>query len=46
LKFEGEMEREGGKNTLTLKESIYVQIMVLKNYFLEEKPLSFYRWEV
>ena len=43
--FEAEMVRKTGKNTLSLQESIYAQTMVIKNYILENKPLSFYRWE-
>ncbi len=44
--FEAEMEKKNRKNTLSLKESIYVQIVVIKNYVLENKPLSFYAWKV
>lgn len=45
--FEAEMDRKGrGKNTLSLKENIYVQAMVIKNYVLEDKPLVFYSWKV
>lgn len=44
--FEAEMERKNAKNTLSLKESIYVQIMVIKNFVMENKPLSFYNWDV
>lgn len=44
--FEAEMERKTSANTLSLKESIYVQTMVFKNYVLENKPLSFYAWKV
>jgi CRISPR-associated protein Cas1 len=43
--FEAEMERKPGKNTLSLKENIYAQTMVIKNYILESKLLSFYRWK-
>jgi len=43
--LEAEMERKSAKNTLSLKENIYAQTMVVKNYILENKPLSFYRWE-
>jgi len=44
--FEGEMERKSSKKNLSMKESIYVQALVLKNYVLEDKPLSFYQWNV
>lgn len=44
--FEAEMERKTSANTLSLKEGIYVQAMVFKNYVLENKPLSFYSWKV
>lgn len=44
--FEAEMERKNSKNTLSLKEGIYVQINVLKKYVLEDKPLTFYDWKV
>lgn len=44
--FEAEMERKGSKKTLSLNESIYVQTMVIKKYVLEDKPLTFYTWNV
>ncbi len=44
--FEAEMEKKNNKNTLSLKESIYVQVVVIKNYVLEDKPLSFYSWKI
>jgi CRISPR-associated endonuclease Cas1 len=44
--YEAEMERKNTKNTLSLKESIYVQTAVFKNYALENKPLTFYAWNV
>ncbi len=44
--YEAEMERKNTKNTLSLKESIYVQTAVFKNYVLENKPLTFYNWNV
>ncbi len=45
--FEAEMDRKNkGKNTLSFKENIYVQAMVVKNYVLEDKPLVFYSWKV
>ncbi len=44
--FEAEMERKTSVNTLSLKENIYVQTTVFKNYALENKPLTFYIWDV
>ena len=47
--YEAEMERKNTKNTkntLSLKESIYVQTAIFKNYVLENKPLTFYAWNV
>lgn len=45
--FEAEMDRKGkGKNSLSLKENIYAQTMIIKNYLLEDKPLSFYHWQI
>lgn len=44
--YEAEMERKNTKNTLSFKESIYVQTAVFKNYVLENKPLTFYSWIV
>lgn len=42
--FEGEMERKKG-NTISLKETIYVQINIVKRWVMEEGSLSFYTWE-
>ena len=39
------MERKGAKNTLSLKEDIYVQVAIIKKWALENGSLSFYRWE-
>jgi CRISPR-associated protein Cas1 len=44
--YEAEMERKNTKNTLSLKEGIYVQTAIFKNYFLENKPLTFYAWNI
>jgi len=44
--LEKEMERKNTRNTLSLKESIYVQVLVLKKYFTGNGNLSFYRWIV
>ena len=45
-KFEEEMEQKAGKSDLSLGEHIYVQTMVIRNYFIQDKPLTFYTWEV
>ena len=45
-KFEEEMNQKGGKSALSLGEHIYVQTMVIRNYFVKEAPLTFYRWEL
>jgi len=44
--LERELERKNSKNTLSLKENIYVQVMVMKKYFTEGGNLTFYRWQV
>lgn len=44
--FEKELERKQAANVLSLKENIYAQAMVFKNFVLENKPLSFYTWDV
>jgi len=44
--LEGEMEKKNAKNVLSLKEDIYVQINILKNYLLKGNTLSFYEWKV
>ena len=44
--FELEMERKNTKNALSLKESIYVQIFVIKKWILENNSISFYTWDV
>lgn len=44
--LEKELDRKNAKNTLSLKEAIYVQVIVAKKYFTENGNLSFYRWTV
>lgn len=44
--LEREMERKNSRNVLSLKESIYVQIMIAKKYFTENGNLTFYRWQL
>ncbi|MEW6089175.1 MAG: CRISPR-associated endonuclease Cas1 [bacterium] len=44
--FEAEMERKTSENSLSLKENIYVQVNIIKNFMLENKSLTFYIWKV
>jgi group II intron reverse transcriptase/maturase/CRISPR-associated endonuclease Cas1 len=44
--FEMEMEKKGGVDRLTLKESMYVQVQVVRRWVLENGTLSFYTWQV
>jgi CRISPR-associated protein Cas1 len=44
--FEAEMEKKNSKNELSLKESIYVQVNILKRHVLEDASLAFHVWEV
>ena len=44
--FEAEMNRKGSKHTLSLKESIYVQVAVIKKWILDNSSFSFYNWKV
>jgi len=44
--FEGEMNRKHKKSSLSLKEHIYVQTTVIKNWVLDNKSLTFYKWDV
>lgn len=44
--FETEMEKKSPRDTLSLKEDIYVQTITLKKWALENRSLSFYRWKV
>jgi len=44
-RFEEEMERKNAKNTLSLKESIYVQVMQIKKWVTEGSSLAFYEWK-
>ncbi|HJW87835.1 MAG TPA: hypothetical protein VJ440_14470 [Candidatus Brocadiaceae bacterium] len=43
--FEAEMEKKNPKNTLSFKEEVYIQTMIVKKWALENGVLSFYRWE-
>lgn len=44
--FESEMEKKGAQGTLSMKEDLYVQTIVLKKWALENGSLSFYRWKI
>ena len=44
--YEGEMEKKGGADRLTLKETMYVQVQVMKRWVLENGTLSFYTWRL
>ena len=44
--FEREMNRKSSKNSLSLKEHIYIQVTIIKNWVLENKSLTFYKWDV
>ena len=39
------MEKKNPKNTLSFKEEVYIQTMIVKKWALENGVLSFYRWE-
>ena len=43
--FEAEMERKNAKNSMSFKEEVYVQTMIVKKWAMENGDLSFYRWE-
>lgn len=43
--FEAEMERKTAKNSLSMKEAIYVQASSLKKWALDEGTLYFYEWK-
>jgi CRISPR-associated protein Cas1 len=44
--YEGEMEKQGAKNELSLKEHIHAQVNVMKRFFTEKGELAFYEWHV
>ncbi|MCX6578827.1 MAG: CRISPR-associated endonuclease Cas1 [Candidatus Aminicenantes bacterium] len=44
--FEGEMNRKHTKASLSLKEHIYVQVTVIKNWVMDDKSLTFYEWDI
>lgn len=42
--FEVEMEKKNPKNTLSFKEEVYIQTMIVKKWALENGALSFYQY--
>ena len=44
--FEAEMEKKNPKNSLSFKEEVYIQTMIVKKWALENGALSFYQWEM
>jgi CRISPR-associated protein Cas1 len=44
--YEGEMERKASGGTLSLKETIYVQVQIMKKWVMEDHSLTFYQWKV
>jgi len=44
--FEAEMERKKGNTTLSLEEDIYVQVYIFKKWAIEDRSLSFYKWNI
>lgn len=42
--FEGELDRKISPATLSVKEDMYIQVVILKKWALENGSLSFYRW--
>ncbi|MCM8804084.1 MAG: CRISPR-associated endonuclease Cas1 [Candidatus Omnitrophica bacterium] len=44
--FEGELDRKDSKKDLSLSESIYLQIIIFKNWVIKDNTISFYNWIV
>ena len=44
--FEAELDRKDSKTTLSLSESIYLQIIIFKNWVIKDESLSFYNWRI
>lgn len=44
--FEKEINQKKQKAVLSLKDHIYLQVMTIKNWLLENKSLTFYKWDV
>jgi len=43
--FEVEMGKRAARNSLSLREAIYMQVKCFKDYFLDNRPLAFYSWD-
>jgi CRISPR-associated protein Cas1 len=43
--FEAEMVRKNMRNTLSMKESIYAQVMRIKKWAVENSSITFYEWK-
>jgi len=43
--FEAEMVRKNMRNTLSMKEAIYVQVMQIKKWAVEDSSITFYEWK-
>jgi CRISPR-associated endonuclease Cas1 len=44
--FEREMNLKESKGSLSLKDHIYIQVTIIKNWVLENKSLTFYKWDI
>jgi len=44
--FETEMDKKPTRHGLSLKQSIYAQVVIVKEWALEKATLTFYRWKV
>jgi CRISPR-associated protein Cas1 len=44
--FETEMGKKTAKDKMSLKDSIYAQIYIMRDYFTKDAHFSFYRWNV
>lgn len=44
--LEAEFEKKDTKKELSLKEQIYIQAMIIKQWVLQERSLTFYTWQV
>ncbi|GER94336.1 CRISPR-associated endonuclease Cas1 [hot springs metagenome] len=43
--FEAELDRKSKKNTVSIKDEIYSQIIRVKQYMIMDEALIFYRWK-
>jgi hypothetical protein len=44
--FEREMNLKESKGSLSLKDHIYIQVTIIKKWVLENKSLTFYKWDI